>query len=74
MMLQKFLKLLLISFFYQRHFSKPFFPFFLSGQSSPPVLSWHWWYVVMAVAVAIALAVLMAVYMAKLRRKETRFG
>ncbi|XP_053507080.1 tyrosine-protein kinase receptor UFO [Ictalurus furcatus] len=45
-----------------------------SGHSSPPALSWHWWYVVMAVAVAIALAVLMAVYMAKLRRKETRFG
>ncbi|KAK3513555.1 hypothetical protein QTP70_016488 [Hemibagrus guttatus] len=44
------------------------------GRSSPPALSWHWWYVVMAVAVAIALAVLMAVYMAKLRRKETRFG
>ncbi|KAF5898513.1 tyrosine-protein kinase receptor UFO isoform X3, partial [Clarias magur] len=45
-----------------------------TGQPSSSVLSWHWWYVVMAVAVAIGLAVLMAIYMAKLRRKETRFG
>ncbi|CAB1450410.1 unnamed protein product, partial [Pleuronectes platessa] len=44
------------------------------GPSSPPAFSWHWWYVVMAVAGAVALAVLMAVYVAKLRRKETRFG
>ncbi|KAM6973768.1 tyrosine-protein kinase receptor UFO [Aplochiton taeniatus] len=42
--------------------------------SSPPAFSWHWWYVVMAVAAAIALATLTAVYVAKLRRKETRFG
>uniref|UniRef100_A0AAR2L4K9 receptor protein-tyrosine kinase n=1 Tax=Pygocentrus nattereri TaxID=42514 RepID=A0AAR2L4K9_PYGNA len=41
---------------------------------SQPKFSWHWWYVVMAITVAIALAVLMAVYVAKLRRKETRFG
>ncbi|XP_066559828.1 tyrosine-protein kinase receptor UFO [Amia ocellicauda] len=38
------------------------------------VFSWHWWYVVMAAAVAIALAVLISVYVARLRRKETRFG
>lgn len=44
------------------------------GTSSPKPFSWHWWYVVMAIAGAIALAVLMAVYVAKLRRKETRFG
>uniref|UniRef100_A0AAZ3R1B0 receptor protein-tyrosine kinase n=1 Tax=Oncorhynchus tshawytscha TaxID=74940 RepID=A0AAZ3R1B0_ONCTS len=42
--------------------------------SYQPLFSWHWWYVVMAIAVAVALAVLMAVYVAKLRRKETRFG
>uniref|UniRef100_A0A3B4AQY6 receptor protein-tyrosine kinase n=1 Tax=Periophthalmus magnuspinnatus TaxID=409849 RepID=A0A3B4AQY6_9GOBI len=36
--------------------------------------SWHWWYVVMAIAGAVSIAVLMAVYVAKLRRKETRFG
>uniref|UniRef100_A0A6Q2XU14 receptor protein-tyrosine kinase n=1 Tax=Esox lucius TaxID=8010 RepID=A0A6Q2XU14_ESOLU len=39
-----------------------------------PPFSWHWWYVVMAIAVAVALAVFMALYVAKLRRKETRFG
>ncbi|XP_029027805.1 tyrosine-protein kinase receptor UFO [Betta splendens] len=44
------------------------------GPSSPPAFSWHWWYVVMAVAGAVSIAVFMAVYVAKLRRKETRFG
>lgn len=44
------------------------------GPSSPPAFSWHWWYVVMAIAGAVAIAVLMAVYVAKLRHKETRFG
>uniref|UniRef100_A0A8C1XS36 receptor protein-tyrosine kinase n=1 Tax=Cyprinus carpio TaxID=7962 RepID=A0A8C1XS36_CYPCA len=42
--------------------------------SSPPAFSWHWWYVVMAIAAAVALAVLLAVYVTRLRRKETRFG
>uniref|UniRef100_A0A8C7FKL1 receptor protein-tyrosine kinase n=1 Tax=Oncorhynchus kisutch TaxID=8019 RepID=A0A8C7FKL1_ONCKI len=46
----------------------------LTHTHSHPLFSWHWWYVVMAIAVAVALAVLMAVYVAKLRRKETRFG
>lgn len=46
----------------------------LSGSSSPEAFSWHWWYVVMAIAGAVSIAVLMAVYVAKLRRKETRFG
>ncbi|XP_060903104.1 tyrosine-protein kinase receptor UFO [Labrus mixtus] len=44
------------------------------GPPSPPAFSWHWWYVVMAIAGAVSIAVLMAVYVAKLRRKETRFG
>uniref|UniRef100_A0A8C1XQM4 receptor protein-tyrosine kinase n=1 Tax=Cyprinus carpio TaxID=7962 RepID=A0A8C1XQM4_CYPCA len=44
------------------------------GISSPPAFSWHWWYVVMAIAAAVALAVLLAVYVTRLRRKETRFG
>uniref|UniRef100_A0A3Q3JIJ1 receptor protein-tyrosine kinase n=1 Tax=Monopterus albus TaxID=43700 RepID=A0A3Q3JIJ1_MONAL len=44
------------------------------GPSSPPAFSWHWWYVVMAIAGAVSIAVLIAVYVAKLRRKETRFG
>uniref|UniRef100_A0A672IW69 receptor protein-tyrosine kinase n=1 Tax=Salarias fasciatus TaxID=181472 RepID=A0A672IW69_SALFA len=46
----------------------------VSAGQSPPAFSWHWWYVVMAIAGAVAIAVLMAVYVAKLRRKETRFG
>ncbi|KAJ8266584.1 hypothetical protein GJAV_G00132180 [Gymnothorax javanicus] len=37
-------------------------------------LFWHWWYVVMAIAVAVALVAFIAVYVARLRRKETRFG
>lgn len=45
-----------------------------SGPSKPEPFSWHWWYVVMAITGAISMAVLMAVYVAKLRRKETRFG
>lgn len=45
-----------------------------SDLPTPPAFSWHWWYVVMAIAGAVAMAVLMAVYVAKLRRKETRFG
>lgn len=45
-----------------------------SGPSTPPAFSWHWWYVVMAIAGAVSMAVLIAVYVAKLRRKETRFG
>uniref|UniRef100_A0A8C1F7K3 receptor protein-tyrosine kinase n=1 Tax=Cyprinus carpio carpio TaxID=630221 RepID=A0A8C1F7K3_CYPCA len=44
------------------------------GILSPPAFSWHWWYVVMAIAAAVALAVLLAVYVTRLRRKETRFG
>uniref|UniRef100_A0A9J8CCQ3 receptor protein-tyrosine kinase n=1 Tax=Cyprinus carpio carpio TaxID=630221 RepID=A0A9J8CCQ3_CYPCA len=44
------------------------------GISSPPAFSWHWWYVVMAIAATVALAVLLAVYVTRLRRKETRFG
>ncbi|TNN01186.1 hypothetical protein fugu_010568 [Takifugu bimaculatus] len=40
----------------------------------PAGFSWHWWYVVMGIAGAVSMAVLMVVYVAKLRRKETRFG
>ncbi|CAG12757.1 unnamed protein product, partial [Tetraodon nigroviridis] len=46
----------------------------ISPDPTPPAFSWHWWYVVMAIAGAVAMAVLMVVYVAKLRRKETRFG
>ncbi|XP_026081794.1 tyrosine-protein kinase receptor UFO-like isoform X1 [Carassius auratus] len=44
------------------------------GMDSPPAFSWHWWYVVMAIAAAVALTVLLTVYVTRLRRKETRFG
>lgn len=44
------------------------------GPSSPPAFSWHWFYVVMAITGAVSIAVFLAVYVAKLRRKETRFG
>lgn len=45
-----------------------------SDLSTPPEFSWRWWYVVMGIAGAVSMAVLMVVYVAKLRRKETRFG
>uniref|UniRef100_A0A8C9WT21 receptor protein-tyrosine kinase n=1 Tax=Scleropages formosus TaxID=113540 RepID=A0A8C9WT21_SCLFO len=49
--------------------------FLFSPDHVPPAtFSWHWWYVVMATAVAVALVVLIAMYVARLRRKETRFG
>uniref|UniRef100_W5N9Z8 receptor protein-tyrosine kinase n=1 Tax=Lepisosteus oculatus TaxID=7918 RepID=W5N9Z8_LEPOC len=44
------------------------------GKNPGEEFSWHWWYVVMAISVAIALAILIALYVARLRRKETRFG
>lgn len=37
-------------------------------------LSWHWWYVIIAVSLALSLAILTAVFLARLRRKETRYG
>uniref|UniRef100_A0A671RPJ9 receptor protein-tyrosine kinase n=1 Tax=Sinocyclocheilus anshuiensis TaxID=1608454 RepID=A0A671RPJ9_9TELE len=46
----------------------------LVGSESAPAFSWHWWYVVMAIAAAIVLTVLLAVYVTRLRWKETRFG
>uniref|UniRef100_H3BEV2 receptor protein-tyrosine kinase n=1 Tax=Latimeria chalumnae TaxID=7897 RepID=H3BEV2_LATCH len=39
-----------------------------------PTFSWHWWYIVMAAAAAVACAVLLAIFLARLRKKETRFG
>ncbi|XP_069500515.1 tyrosine-protein kinase receptor UFO isoform X2 [Ambystoma mexicanum] len=44
------------------------------GENPAPILSWHWWYAVMAVAVAFLCAIIIAVYMARLRKKNTRFG
>ncbi|GLD52751.1 tyrosine-protein kinase receptor UFO isoform X1 [Lates japonicus] len=47
---------------------------YCSWSVAPPAFSWHWWYVVVAIHDAVSIAVLMAVYVAKLRRKEARFG
>ncbi|XP_078517174.1 tyrosine-protein kinase receptor UFO [Lissotriton helveticus] len=44
------------------------------GENPAPVLSWHWWYAAMAVAVAFGCAIIIAVFMARLRKKDTRFG
>ncbi|XP_073454756.1 tyrosine-protein kinase receptor UFO isoform X1 [Aquarana catesbeiana] len=38
------------------------------------VFLWHWWYVVLVVAVAIFGAIMLAIFLARLRRKETRYG
>ncbi|XP_028652499.1 tyrosine-protein kinase receptor UFO isoform X2 [Erpetoichthys calabaricus] len=46
----------------------------ISEDASIGHFSWHWWYVVVAISGAIACAILVAVYIARLRRKETRFG
>ncbi|MEE6491256.1 hypothetical protein FKM82_016150 [Ascaphus truei] len=43
-------------------------------ENSAPVFSWHWWYVVMAVAVAFSCAIFVAIFLARLRKKETRYG
>uniref|UniRef100_A0A672LR94 receptor protein-tyrosine kinase n=1 Tax=Sinocyclocheilus grahami TaxID=75366 RepID=A0A672LR94_SINGR len=57
------------------HFKSEFLSLRLcEGILSAPAFSWHWWYVVMAIATAVALTLLLAVYVTRLRRKETRFG
>lgn len=66
-----------LGFHFRRHMAKPSSVLVHaspSGPLTPLAFSWHWWYVVMAITGAISMAVLMAVYVAKLRRKETRFG
>nr|XP_033812204.1 tyrosine-protein kinase receptor UFO isoform X2 [Geotrypetes seraphini] len=44
------------------------------GEDPAPVFSWHWWYIVMAVAVAACCAIFLAIFLARLRKKETRYG
>ncbi|KAM8952275.1 tyrosine-protein kinase receptor UFO [Pelodytes ibericus] len=39
-----------------------------------PIFAWHWWYVVLAVVVAFLCAMFVALFLARLRKKETRFG
>ncbi|XP_030076009.1 tyrosine-protein kinase receptor UFO isoform X2 [Microcaecilia unicolor] len=44
------------------------------GENPAPAILWHWWYVVMAVAVAACCAIFLAIFVARLRKKETRYG
>ncbi|XP_063287381.1 tyrosine-protein kinase receptor UFO isoform X2 [Pelobates fuscus] len=39
-----------------------------------PTFSGHWWYVVLAIAVAFLSAILVVLFLARLRKKETRYG
>ncbi|XP_042299537.1 LOW QUALITY PROTEIN: tyrosine-protein kinase receptor UFO-like [Sceloporus undulatus] len=41
---------------------------------STPAFSWHWWYVVIAIATAVAAATFITIFFARMRRKETRYG
>uniref|UniRef100_A0A8D2L9E8 receptor protein-tyrosine kinase n=1 Tax=Varanus komodoensis TaxID=61221 RepID=A0A8D2L9E8_VARKO len=41
---------------------------------STSTFSWHWWYVAIAVATAFAAAIFITVFVAQMRRKETRYG
>ncbi|XP_067831204.1 tyrosine-protein kinase receptor UFO-like [Heptranchias perlo] len=45
-----------------------------SGNANRQAFSWHWWYVVMAVAVAVACAICITVLVARLRKKDVRYG
>ncbi|XP_053124337.1 tyrosine-protein kinase receptor UFO isoform X2 [Hemicordylus capensis] len=39
-----------------------------------PAFFWHWWYVVIAIAAALAAAVFLTIVLARIRKKETRYG
>ncbi|XP_058051650.1 tyrosine-protein kinase receptor UFO isoform X1 [Ahaetulla prasina] len=41
---------------------------------SVPAFSWHWWYVVIAVATAVAATIFIIIFLARMRKKETRYG
>ncbi|KAG8552945.1 hypothetical protein GDO81_003175 [Engystomops pustulosus] len=38
------------------------------------LFSWHWWYVMLVVAVAVFGAIVGAIFLARVRKKETRYG
>ncbi|XP_013926611.1 PREDICTED: tyrosine-protein kinase receptor UFO-like [Thamnophis sirtalis] len=42
--------------------------------TSVPAFSWHWWYVVIAVATAVAATIFIIIFLARMRKKETRYG
>lgn len=48
--------------------------FFLKPDQATKIFSWHWWYVVMAIACALALSVLMVISLVCLHQKVTHFG
>ncbi|XP_074872589.1 tyrosine-protein kinase receptor UFO isoform X2 [Carettochelys insculpta] len=43
-------------------------------ESAAPTFSWHWWAVVLAVALAVAFTIFLLLVLARLRKKETQFG
>ncbi|XP_053577620.1 tyrosine-protein kinase receptor UFO isoform X2 [Bombina bombina] len=43
-------------------------------ENSSSQFSWHWWYVVLAVAIGFLCAIFGAIFLARLRKKETRYG
>ncbi|CAM4618338.1 LOW QUALITY PROTEIN: tyrosine-protein kinase receptor UFO [Lepidochelys kempii] len=43
-------------------------------ENATPAFSWHWWAVILAVGLAVAFAVFFVLILARLRKKETRFG
>ncbi|ETE57025.1 Tyrosine-protein kinase receptor UFO, partial [Ophiophagus hannah] len=47
---------------------------FLTVGLSVPAFSWHWWYVVIAVATAVATTIFIIIFLARMRKKETRYG
>ncbi|KAM4640953.1 tyrosine-protein kinase receptor UFO isoform 2-T2 [Discoglossus pictus] len=44
------------------------------GENSSPIFSWHWWYVVLAITIGFMCAIFVALFLARLRKKETRYG
>ncbi|XP_053866168.1 tyrosine-protein kinase receptor UFO [Malaclemys terrapin pileata] len=43
-------------------------------ENAAPAFSWHWWAVILAVGLAVAFAIFFVLVLARLRKKETRFG
>ncbi|KAG9478185.1 hypothetical protein GDO78_013279 [Eleutherodactylus coqui] len=42
--------------------------------TASPLFSWHWWYVMLVVAVAVFGAIVGAIFLARVRKKETQYG
>uniref|UniRef100_A0A452H894 receptor protein-tyrosine kinase n=1 Tax=Gopherus agassizii TaxID=38772 RepID=A0A452H894_9SAUR len=50
------------------------FPVHHKLETVAPAFSWHWWAVILAVGLAVAFAIFFVLVLARLRKKETRFG